>query len=194
MSNNEIGTDKIRINNIPALVCYKKEIKNAPLIIFSHGFTGNKKDFSEEMKIYAKNNFYTVSIDNKAHGERNDIQFFEYAMENEKLNILKVRELINETAKEIHEVINFFEHNDHIDIRHTAMLGVSMGGFITFRALTLEKRISTAALFISSPVWDEFPKNVPLIEYENVAHEVTTDMKTKALEWIITMKRKQSES
>jgi esterase/lipase len=234
MSSKKFFTGKITIDTIPALVCHKKEIKNSPLIIFSHGFTGTKEDFLEEMKLYAEHNFFTVSIDNKGHGERNDMRFFEYAME-----------------KEIHQVIDFFENNDRIDIGHTVMIGVSMGGFITFRALTLEKRISAAALFISSPVWDELPKNVPLIdnpesraqlkryskensplnfmekfynrnmliqigkadnhfdtekvrlfvdkvnqhsvdkiqliEYEKVAHEVTPDMKRKALDWIIKM-------
>ena len=150
MINNEIVNKKLRINDIPAIISYKKNIKHAPMIIFSHGFRGNKEDFPEEMKLYTMNNFFTISIDNKGHGDRNDIQFFKYAMENEKLNILKVRELINETAKDIHKVITFLENNDHIDTSRIGMSGISMGGFITFRALTLEKRIRVAAPFIVS--------------------------------------------
>ena len=247
--NNEMIVKKLCINNISALICYKKDSKNLPVIIFSHGFRGNKEYFLEEMKRYAMSNFFTISIDNQGHGERKDKYFSEYAFENNKLNILKVRELINETAKEIPKLINFLENNDHVDIRRVGMYGTSMGGFITFRALTLEKRIIVAAPFISSPVWDELPKinkkplvdnfelrkqlkeyskeNAPinfidkffdkkiliqlgkddkhfnikkvrsfvnkvnelssnkikLIEYENVAHEVTAEMKKKALDW-----------
>jgi hypothetical protein len=45
-------------------------------------------------------------------GERKDSPFFTCAFENGKLNILKVRELINETAKEACKVIDFFENGE----------------------------------------------------------------------------------
>lgn len=250
MNENEIIINKLNINDIPVIVCYKKDSENLPVIIFSHGFRGSKEDFLDDMNIYAKNNLFTISIDNRGHGERKEKHFSEYAFKNAKLNILKVRKLINETAKDIPEVINYLEKNHHVDAGRIGMSGISMGGFTTFRALTLETRIKIASLFISSPIWDELPKtnkkplidtielrkklkeyskeNAPvnfiekfydkkillqlgkddkhidiekvrrfvnkvnkhnsdiitIIEYENVAHEVTAEMKRKALDWI----------
>ena len=164
MSYDEIVFKNLDFDNMPAIVCFKNNIKHAPLIVFSHGFKGNKECFREEMVKYARNDFFTVSIDNKGHGDRNDTPFFEYAMKDKKLNILKVRELINETAKEIPGLIDLLENDGRVDCRRTGMAGYSMGGFITYRAMMLENRIKAAAPFISSPAWNEFPRNVPVVD------------------------------
>lgn len=122
VSKNEMIIEKLTIDDIPAIVCYKKDVKHAPLIIFSHWFSGKKEDLLGEMELYAEKYFFTVSIDNKGHGEREEMRFSEYTMENEKTNILKVRELINETAKDILKVIDFLENDSHIDRKRTGLL------------------------------------------------------------------------
>jgi len=164
MGDNDIVVDKMSLGPIPAIACYQRNAAHAPLIIFSHGFTGNKEDGGEEMTLYAGKGFFTVSIDNRGHGERKDEPFFSQVMENGKLDVLKVRKLINQTAEDIPVVIDHFENDDRVAPGRAGMLGVSMGGFITFKALALDDRIRAAAPIIASPVWDEFPKDTPLVD------------------------------
>ncbi len=152
------------IHDIPLLQFYKEEISNAPIIIFSHGFTNSKEYFKDEMEIYANLGFFVISIDNRGHGERKDIKFNEYVWDNGKLNILKIRQLINNTAFDIQKVINYYKRDPRINLERIAMIGVSMGGFITYRTVTIDDRINPAICLISSPEYYDFPKDAPLID------------------------------
>lgn len=50
-----------------------------------------------------------------------------------------------------------------IDEARIGMLGVSMGGGATFRALVVEECIKVAAPIIASPYLDEVPQDVPTV-------------------------------
>ena len=55
-----------------------------------------------------------------------------------------------------------------IENTRIAMMGVSMGGFTTYRATVLDKRIKVAIPIISSPVWGDLPENYPANEEPHI--------------------------
>ena len=71
------------------------------------------------------------------------------------------------------------------------MVGVSMGGFIAFRALVIDDRIGVAAPVIASPYFDESlksnyrqrPDNLKFIQEENIGHEFTASMWHNVIKW-----------
>ena len=48
------------------------------------------------------------------------------------------------------------------------MIGVSMGGFATFRTLAIENRIKVAAPILASPYFDEVPRDVPTVNRPDI--------------------------
>jgi dipeptidyl aminopeptidase/acylaminoacyl peptidase len=58
--------------------------------------------------------------------------------QDDKLDVYQVRRLIKETADDIPTIIDHLTADNQIDEQRIGMFGVSMGGFVTFRALVIE--------------------------------------------------------
>lgn len=148
---------KVRVNDIPALICTDGENSPKPLVIFSHGFQGKKENWKEHMKELAQLGYYTVAIDNRFHGERNNAGFSTFLSMNGKIDFSKVLEAIKGNADDVVLVLDFFTAKTEIDKNRIAMVGMSMGGFTTFRTVVIDNRIKVAVPIIASPVWEDLP-------------------------------------
>lgn len=162
------------INGIPVLEIYEDNEKDKPLVLVSHGFAGSKESMNEDGKMdeLAKMGYYVVALDNRMHGERPGASFKVEAVKSMgKINLVMVRTAIKETADDVKRLVDFYSYEEQIDENRIGMIGVSMGGFVTYRAMTIEDRIKVAVPFISSPFWDDIPGDLPKeleIETENL--------------------------
>ncbi len=148
------------INDIPVRIYYKNDNCKKELLLLSHGFRGNKENWSEKMIVLAEMGFYTVSFDNRYHGERKGMTISEKVFNDEgKISVLALRKVIDETALDVSELIDYFEENANIKKSKVGMMGISLGGFITYASLVRDDRIAFAVPLISSPFWDDIPKN-----------------------------------
>jgi len=154
--------EKRMIEGIPLLSCQKGHGRKKPLVLCSHSLMESKEIFNEYLKSFAELGCYAVALDNKYHGERSDQGFKRELFGYGKLNVLQVRRLIKETADEILMIIDHFVDNEPIDEERIGMVGISIGGYITLRALILDRRIRVAAPMISSPFWDDIPNDIPV--------------------------------
>ncbi len=111
----------------------------------------------------ARAGYYAVALDNRGHGDRKGPDFKSQVFEKDGFNLYEVRRLIKETADDIPRLIDHFSSHKRVDADRIGMIGVSMGGFIAFRALVIDDRIGVAAPVIASPYFDEKPRDVPLI-------------------------------
>jgi hypothetical protein len=106
------------IEDIPVIEYYKTGREKMPLLILSHGFTGSKNDFFQDMKIVQKladKGFFIIAMDNRGHGDRKDPAFLGYAIKDSKINIYVIRKLIKESADDVSSLINYYENNCLID-------------------------------------------------------------------------------
>ncbi len=152
------------VQDIPIIEYYKAGQEKMPLLLLSHGFSGSKNDFFQDMKFVqelADKGFYIIAMDNRGHGDRNDLSFASCAIKNSKINIYEIRNLIKNSADDVSTLINYYENNNLIDKKRIGMTGCSMGGFITFRAMMTDSRIQAAAPLIGSPTWEDIPQEVP---------------------------------
>jgi dienelactone hydrolase len=157
------------IQHIPVLTYTDDDSSPKPLVIMSHGFTNKKEDLIPYLEELAKLGYYTVGIDNRLHGERNDGGFGMVLSEGGRLNCFKLFNAIKENAEDIRILIDYFTGDSQIDINRIGMLGISMGGFTTFKALTIDKRIKVAAPFISSPIWGDVPEGAKIDDSPEVS-------------------------
>jgi cephalosporin-C deacetylase-like acetyl esterase len=152
------------VDSIPVLKCFQKETRRKPLVILSHGFRGNKESWIPHLQTLAQHGYYAVALDNRSHGERREPDFVSQVFQGGNLKVYEVRRLIKETAEDISRLIDCLATATGVDQNRIGMAGVSMGGFTTFRALVIEKRIKVAAPIIGSPYWDDIPQGIPIAD------------------------------
>jgi dienelactone hydrolase len=161
-SETNLSVTRKRILHIPVLIYTDGNLAQKPLVIMSHGFTGKKEDLIPYLETLAGMGYYAVGIDNRLHGEREDGGFGTVLSEGGRLNCYKLFNAIKENAEDIRLLIDYFTGETEVDITRVGMLGISMGGFTTYRALSIDKRIKVAAPFISSPIWGDAPADAKI--------------------------------
>lgn len=164
----EIMVSKKMVFNIPALVYCDGAPSPKPLVILSHGFGGNKETLIPYLEDLASRGYIAVGIDNRLHGERVGESFQSVFYDEDSLNCYRLFNAIKETAEDIRLIIDHFTLENRVDIKRIAMLGISMGGFTTYRAVSIDKRIKAAVTFISSPVWGDVPGGAKIDERDEV--------------------------
>jgi pimeloyl-ACP methyl ester carboxylesterase len=159
--------DRRTLSGIPVLSCFRKTTHRLPLVILSHGFTVSKETWTENLASLAGMGFHAVALDNRCHGERKGSGFNSQVYADGRLIILEVRRLIKETADDISILIDHYTKDERIDADRIGLAGVSMGGFVTFKALANDTRIKAAAPIIASPHWDDIPAGINAFEEED---------------------------
>lgn len=180
------------VDDVPVITCVKTGVQQKPLLIFSHEFRSKKEFFLEEMKFFAGHDFFTIAVDNKHHGMRKEPPFAAMCMEDGKFNVLKIRKIINDSAYDIPKIIDYLINTENLDITRIGLYGISMGGYIAFKVLTMDDRVSFAALFISSPYWNDIPPSDFFLNNETIRKDLeeyaATESPASAVEKIKTCK------
>lgn len=138
---------------VPALLCFEESPEIAAkrgTILFYHGLTVCKETNQKELESLASRGFLAIGIDNAGHGER----AFDHSKIEEDAKFGVFLEMVEKTINEIPELIN-----ELIDMRlaypsRIGVCGISMGGFITYGAVAIDKRIAAAAPILGSPLWE----------------------------------------
>ena len=155
--------EKKMIQDIPTILCKSDDKRKKPLVILSHGFTQSKEIFSANgcLKDLAELGFLAVAIDNRLHGERPGPDFHTAVLNSSgEIDLLTLRMAMKETADDVKLLIDELSGLEEVEEERIAMLGVSMGGFITYRTIVTDHRIKVGIPIISSPFWDDIPGDV----------------------------------
>ena len=151
------------IGDIPILMVYKSsEIgKFKGTILFYHGLESNKEKHIDVYKRLAQEGFYVVGVDSCLHGKRRPDNFSEiFTWDN--LDVWRLfLNTVYETACEIPTIIDYLVESKISHPEHIGIAGVSMGGYITYTAITLDPRIKVAAPLIGSPHYHDDREESP---------------------------------
>lgn len=126
---------------IPVLLFYGKG-SSMPVVFCQHGLLGDKRHMLSTCLRLADSGFLAVAMDARDHGERMKPRFWQRLQGNMPSFFFPI---LLGTAKDVGAVIDYLEGRIEADIGRVGMMGVSMGGFITVIAVSLEKRIKVAA-------------------------------------------------
>jgi len=150
------GPLKTVIGEVPILVNKPTGGTPAPLVLLSHGFSRSKEDWLKELAELAGRGFVAVAMDNRLHGERAGVGFDSLLPEG-KLNVPALRRVMQETAADMSMLLDHFSGDVAVDAGRVAVVGVSMGGFVSFATLVNDLRIKVATPIIASPYWGDIP-------------------------------------
>lgn len=143
----EIHNEKLK--NIPFLHVIKNEYHDLarPLVFFIHGFTSAKEHNLHFAYLLAEKGFRVILPDVQFHGERNNGQ-------NSKEMMFQFWRMVVQMISEIEELKNELVNKELAEPEKIGLVGTSMGGIITFGALTQYKWIKAAVSLMGSPNYE----------------------------------------
>ena len=156
---------RIRLGEAPALLVYSRspeENSSQGTILFYHGMGGSKDDESGPAhflpRALARAGFLVVSIDLVGHGERR-YSDFEYRFLHER-RVLAPEDaerefltVVQETAREVPHILNELTELNWINPEAIGVAGWSMGAYVVYRAVVVDRRIRVATPIAGSPEW-----------------------------------------
>jgi len=152
------------LGEAPAVLVFNESIeqaKNKGCILFYHGLSSSKDNQDKEFFSLAENGFLVAGIDNIGHGER---RYKDFDRRFSHLNPNLEEDFINavySTAKEVPKVIDALNEKGLINLSKIGIIGISMGGYITYSAILKEPRIKVAVSILGSPKWKIEHSNSP---------------------------------
>lgn len=148
---------------VPLLIVSRADPKTAAergCILVFHGLGASKDAQLKELEALARQGFLAVGVDNVGHGERR-YPDFDRRLSQDNLefseNFLRS---VRETARELPQLLDELVREGLAREDRIGALGISMGAFIVYTAVTLEPRLKAAVAIVGSPEWPlELPES-----------------------------------
>jgi uncharacterized protein len=149
-----IHFEKRRLGAAPALIARPSSARlPLPTVLWFHGFTAGKVTHRPELAALAKAGFLAVGIDATGHGERRLPDFEERFSGTREESDRELYALVAETVAEVPEILDILCGAGLADEARIGAAGVSMGGMITYGAITTDSRIRAAVALLATPEW-----------------------------------------
>jgi dienelactone hydrolase len=143
-----------RIADIPALIATPDGTRGRwPAVVWYHGFNAAKEAHAPELARVASLGMVAVGVDAVGHGERRLPDFDARktgSMEQVRAFML---ELADATASELPRLVQALADEGLADPRRISLVGISMGGYLVYRAVADRPDVHAAVALLASPVW-----------------------------------------
>ncbi|MCQ6265507.1 esterase [Fictibacillus sp. WQ 8-8] len=139
------------IDNIPVLHAFEtgKENEKLPLMLFIHGFTSAKEHNLHFAYALAQKGYRVVLPDMLHHGERmSDVSGDK--------RMYSFWDIVVQGIQDIHTLVQSLDREGIIDPKRVGVSGTSMGGIITFGALSQYPYIKAAVTLMGTPYYEDF--------------------------------------
>ncbi len=158
------------LEKIPALIGHELDIEASVsngTILFYHGLGASKETLLPEITRLAAAGFFVVAVDAVGHGSRWDPTLKRLVDGGSRAHPAAFLEIISNTAGEISALIDELQRRQWINQGRIGIAGVSMGGYISFLAITLDSRLKVAATLLASPEWNSESTTSPHLHLEH---------------------------
>ncbi len=169
------------INNsrVPSyFISPKDSTKTHPVILIVDGVYGSKERWFDDnswpkgglvTKALVNKGFVVMILDAVSHGERSaENDFAGPPLE----HLIASRNMIMQTAMEYRRAIDYLTTRNDVDVNRIGMMGLSLGGLITFQLSSIDNRIKTAIAGVTPYIVE--PKLQPVSSITFAGH-ITCD-------------------
>ena len=126
-----------------------------PAVLWFHGLSVDKETHRKELERIAEAGFLAVGVDAAGHGERRLLDLDARIDVSGEETIRFMLGLVEETAREVPGIVAALVEEGLADAERIALVGISMGGYLLYRALLEEPRPRAAVAILGSPEWPE---------------------------------------
>ena len=126
-----------------------------PVVFWFHGFGVDKEVHRKELEQLAQAGFLAVGVDAAGHGERRLPDLDERQAAPHEQALRTMIQLVTHTADELPAVVRALAEDGLADAERVGAVGVSMGGYLVYRAVLVEPSIRAAVAILGSPEWPE---------------------------------------
>ena len=134
------------IAGLPCLTLAGRETPtDAPLAVILHGLGRHKESTLAGLYALARRGLRALAFDARLHGERPGAEAREGRLQAD--YVLTMAEIIEGTAQDLSPLL------DAMNVSEAAVHGISLGGYVAYAALTMEPRLTVAAVAMGSPDW-----------------------------------------
>ncbi len=146
------------MGGVPILLAFSgREERPLPVVLWFHGFGVDKQVHRPELERLAKAGFLAVGVDAAGHGERRLVDLSDRMAAPREEVRRTMMTLASETAGEVPVIVQALSREGIGDAGRVALAGVSMGGYVVYRALVVEPTIRAAVAILGSPEWPDHP-------------------------------------
>jgi hypothetical protein len=126
-----------------------------PVVLWFHGLSVDKETHRKELEWLARAGFLAVGVDAAGHGERRLPDLDARIDVSREETIRFMLGLVEQTAREVPGIVRALADDGLADLERVGMVGVSMGGYLLYRALLEEPPPRAAVAILGSPEWPE---------------------------------------
>lgn len=122
-------------------------------VLFAHGFTADCEINRKEIESLAGAGFLAIGIDNYGHGRRSTPEWDHLFSRTHPGFERNLHDAVIETARDVPTIIDHLEEKGLIHEGRVGITGISMGGHISYLAVTMEPRLRACVPIIGAPRW-----------------------------------------
>ena len=142
-----------RAGGAPLLLAHPGTSAPLPTVLWFHGLSVDKETHRKELERIAGAGFLAVGVDAAGHGERRLPDLDARIDVSREETIRFMLGLVEETAREVPGIVKALVEEGLADAERVALVGISMGGYLVYRALLEESPVRAAVAILGSPEW-----------------------------------------
>jgi dienelactone hydrolase len=144
------------IGGVPLLLARREAVDApSPLVLWFHGFGVDKETHRKELAQLAEAGFLAAGMDAAGHGARRLPDLAERQAAPRAQALRTMVQFAARTADDVPGVIRALAEDGSADADRVAVAGVSMGGYVVYRAAVVEPSLRAAVSILGSPAWPD---------------------------------------
>ena len=145
------------IAGVPVLIATPMASLSEPppraAVLWMHGFRADALAHAIELERCAARGFVAVGVDAVDHGARSTAQLAERLQRSEHGALPVMLDVIESTVRELPALIEALVAKCGVDRDRISLVGISMGAFLAYRAVTAGVPLRAVVALLGSPEW-----------------------------------------
>lgn len=147
------------IAGVPVLIATPPELSAdgrsapRPAVLWMHGFRADALAHAAELERCAALGFVAVGVDAVDHGVRSSPQLAERLRRSADGALPVMLDVMEATVRELPALIDALVSEHAVDRTRVSLVGISMGGFLAYRAIVAGISLRSVVALLGSPEW-----------------------------------------
>ena len=131
----------------------ERRMRRCPAVLWMHGFRADALAHVVELERCATLGFFAVGVDAVDHGARSSATLLERLQHSGGGALPVMLDIMEATVRELPALIDVLVTEHAVDRIRVSLVGISMGGFLAYRAIAAGIPLRSVVALLGSPEW-----------------------------------------